>query len=224
VDIRILYEDEAMIVLNKPAPLPMHPCGRFNRNTLQHIMHEVYAPQHPRAAHRLDSNTTGLVVLARTRHFAGQLQPQFTRGEVAKTYLVRAQGHPAWEHYRCELPISDEPGLNGSRDIDEDDGRSACTEFTVLARHNDGTALLEARPLTGRTNQIRLHLWELGFPIVGDGLYLPDHKRGATHTLAMDAAPLCLHAWRLAFAHPMTKQRVSFESTRPDWAQEAVVP
>lgn len=217
-DIRILHEDEALIVLHKPAPLPMHPCGRFNRNTLQHILHGVYAPQRPRAAHRLDANTTGLVVLARTRHFAGQLQPQFTRGEVQKTYLVRVQGHPGWDHQRCDLPVSDEPGLQGARDVDEEEGRSASTEFSVLARHDDGTALVEARPLTGRTNQIRLHLWELGFPIVGDSIYLPGHQRGDTQTQSLDAPPLCLHAWRLTFKHPLTKEPVSFETDRPVWA------
>lgn len=220
-DIRILHEDEAIIVLHKPAPLPMHPCGRFNRNTLQYILHEAYAPQCPRAAHRLDANTTGLVVLARTRHLAGMLQPQFTRGEVEKTYLVRVQGHPEWTTHRCALPIKDEAIENGARAVDEENGQPCCTEFTVLWRDVDGTSLLEARPLTGRTNQIRLHLWELGFPIQGDSIYLPSRQRGDTQTVAVDAPQLCLHAWRLAFVHPLTKARVSFETERPEWAADS---
>src|SRR5690606_19635628 len=76
-DIRVLYEDEAIVVLHKPAPLPRHACGRFCRNTLQHILDLVYAPQKPRPPHRLDAGTSGVVLAARTRHFAGLLQPQF---------------------------------------------------------------------------------------------------------------------------------------------------
>src|SRR5690606_37457293 len=83
-DIRLLYEDEALLVLHKPAPLPMHAGGRFNRNTLQHILNTVYAPEKPRLAHRLDANTTGLVVFSRTKRFAGMLQPQFATGSVEK--------------------------------------------------------------------------------------------------------------------------------------------
>jgi RluA family pseudouridine synthase len=217
-DIRLLHEDEAIIVLHKPAPLPMHPCGRFNRNTLQFILHHVYEPQKPRPAHRLDANTTGLVVLSRTRHFAGELQPQFARGEVEKVYLVRVQGNPQWDEHTCDLPISDAPSGLGSREVDEEEGLESRTEFRVLQRDEDGTTLMEARPLTGRTNQIRVHLWELGFPICGDSTYLPNKQMGDTQTLTIQAEPLCLHAWRLSFTHPMTKQRVSFETERPAWA------
>jgi UPF0176 protein len=219
-DIRILHEDEAIIVLNKPAPLPMHPCGRFNRNTLQNILHNVYAPQSPRPAHRLDANTTGLVVMSRTRHFAGQLQPQFARGEVEKVYLVRVQGSPAWDQYTCELPISDAPGETGTREVDAANGLESRTEFAVRQRFEDGTTLLEARPLTGRTNQIRVHLWELGFPVCGDAVYLPNRQRGDTQTLSLKAEPLCLHAWRLAFTHPLTKERVTFETELPVWSEQ----
>ena len=219
VDIRIVHEDEAIVVLQKPAPLPMHPCGRFNRNTLQYILHHVYEPQKLKPAHRLDANTTGLVVLARTRHFAGQLQPQFARGQVEKVYLVRVQGSPEWNEHLCELPISDAPTGLGSREVDEENGLDSRTQFRVLHRNADGTTLIEARPLTGRTNQIRVHLWELGFPVCGDAAYLPNKKRGDTQTLTVQDQPLCLHAWRLSFTHPMTKQRVTFETERPEWSE-----
>ncbi len=217
-DIRIMHEDEALLVLHKPAPLPTHPSGRFNRNTLQHILCEVYAPQRPKFAHRLDANTTGLVVCARTRHFAALLQQQFIKGGIEKVYLARVQGHPTEDAFVCEAPISDDPGSLGSHAIDEEDGQASLTEFTVLERHDDGTALLEARPITGRTNQIRVHLWHLGFPVCGDAAYLPGQQLGDTQTLAMDASPLQLHAWRLAFNHPITKQRMVFNTDRPSWA------
>lgn len=224
-DVSIIYEDEAIIVLSKPAPLPVHPGGRFFRNTLQHLLNEVYAPQKPNLAHRLDANTTGIVLATRTRHFASLLQPQFTRGEIVKTYAVRVQGHPAEDAFICEAPISEEPGSAGSRTVDES-GLPACTEFSVKQRLTDGTTLLEAQPITGRTNQIRIHLWHLGFPICGDATYLADGRIGTQQTLAIDDAPLCLHAMSIAFTHPLTKERVEFSALPPSWftAEVAIRP
>lgn len=217
-DIRLLHEDEALVVLHKPAPLPMHPGGRFNRNTLQFILNAAYHPQKPRAAHRLDANTTGLVLVARTRHFAGFLQPQFARGEVEKVYLTRVQGHPTEDSFVADAAISSLPQPLGSREIDEENGQPARTEFRVLRRDADGTSLMEARPITGRTNQIRVHLWQLGFPICGDQVYLPGRTLGDTQTQAIEHAPLCLHAQRLTFTHPLTKERMTVEDTWPEWA------
>ncbi|HTI71149.1 MAG TPA: RluA family pseudouridine synthase [Candidatus Limnocylindria bacterium] len=217
--IEILYEDEALVVLNKPAPLPMHPSGRFNRNTLQHILGLVYHPQKPRPAHRLDANTTGITLLTRTRHFASILQPQFARGEVKKTYLVRVHGHPVSDTFSCDAPISDEPGEAGSRQVDIIDGLAARTEFSVIRRDADGTALLEARPLTGRTNQIRIHLWQLGHSLCGDAMYLADGKIGGVQTLGLEAPCLCLHAWKVGFTHPMNRQWVEFTAPPPEWAK-----
>jgi RluA family pseudouridine synthase len=217
--VQLLHEDEALIVLNKPAPLPVHPGGRFNRNTLQWLLAEVYHPQKPNAAHRLDANTTGVLLVARTRHFAGQLQPQFARGEVEKVYLVRAQGHPVTDAFACDAPISAEPGRAGSREVDDAAGQAARTEFTVRNRFADGTSLLEARPLTGRTNQIRVHLWHLGLPVCGDPAYLPGGQIGGVQTLRLDAPPLCLHSWRLKFRHPLSRELVEFTAPAPAWAE-----
>ncbi len=217
-NIRLIYEDQNILVVHKPAPLPMHPCGRFNRNTLQGILSDVYSPESPRAAHRLDANTTGVVVLARTKRIAGLLQPQFARGTVEKAYLARIQGQPTLDEFVCEKSISDVPGPLGSREVDEEDGLAACTEFRVLQRFEDGTALLEAFPLTGRTNQIRVHLWSLGFPICGDPVYLPDMKIGDTQTLELGTAPLCLQSQRIAFRHPISRKQVEFETNWPEWA------
>ena len=217
--IKILFEDEAILVVNKPAPLPMHPNGRFNRNTLQYILHQVYAPQKPQPAHRLDANTTGLVVCTRTRHFAKLLQPQFEQGKIEKTYLARIQGQPDKEFFICEAPISNQPTELGARIVDATKGLSAHTEFKVLQRFSDGTTLLEVNPITGRTNQIRVHLWHLGFPIYGDPTYLPNQKLGQTQTLSPQDSPLCLHAWKLIFNHPLTGKRVTFETPHPNWQQ-----
>ncbi len=216
--VEMLHEDEALIVLNKPAPLPMHAGGRFYRNTLQHILNEVYRPQKPHPAHRLDANTTGVVLVTRTRHFAGKLQPQFARGAVKKLYLVRVQGRPREEIFSCAAPIADESGKLGARLVDLENGLEARTEFRVLKPFTDGTTLLEARPLTGRTNQIRIHCAHLGFPVCGDTAYLAGGELGDTQTLAVNAAPLCLHSWKIAFMHPHTRQPVEFTAPPPAWA------
>jgi 23S rRNA-/tRNA-specific pseudouridylate synthase len=117
--------------------------------------------------------------------------------------------------------VSDGPGEAGTREIDFDEGLSSRTEFRVLERFADGTTLLEARPLTGRTNQIRVHLWQLGFPICGESVYLPDGKISTeTQTVSIDAPPLCLHAWQIEFTHPLTKERTMFSAEGPAWSKE----
>ncbi len=208
----ILYEDEAMIVLRKPAPLPVHPSGRFNRNTLKHFLDLAYSPQKPHAAHRLDANTTGLMVAARTKRFAAALQTQFEKGEVEKHYLALVHGHPPDNTFNCELPISEQTLDVGAR-FCAPDGLASRTDFRVLFRLDDGTSLLEVMPLTGRTNQIRVHLWELGYPIVGDQMYLPGRRQGQVQTNRLDDDPLCLHAYRLKFRPPLQTQTVVFEDS-----------
>ena len=218
-DVRLLHEDEALVVLEKPAPLPMHPSGRFHRNTLQYFVQRAYEPERPRPAHRLDANTSGVVVLSRTRHFASLVQPQFARGEVEKVYLARVQGAPAADEFECTLPISDEAGDLGSRTVDEASGQAAHTRFRVLRRFADGTTLLEVCPLTGRTNQIRVHLWQLGLPICGEQTYLPGRQLGTAQTHAVNDPPLCLHSWRVTLTHPRSRERVSFSASTPKWAE-----
>lgn len=216
--IRVLHEDGALVVLNKPAPLPLHPSGRFNRNTLQSILNHVYYPQKLRPIHRLDANTTGVIVFARTRYYAGQLQPQFACGSVDKIYLARIQGHPCNDSFTCDAPIGSGTTHLGSRGID-DEGAPARTDFRVLQRFADGTSLIEARPITGRTNQIRVHLWHLGWPIQGEQTYLRNQQLGETQTHAVGDPPLCLHALSISFDHPLTGERATFESAAPYWAQ-----
>ena len=217
--VEILYEDTALIVVNKPAPLPMHAGGRFYHNTLQHILNAAYHPEHPHPAHRLDANTTGLVLAARTRQFASLLHAQFAQGQVEKSYLVRVPGQLTEDEFYCDAPISTVTGDQCARTVNLETGLTARTEFRVIQRFADGTNLLTARPLTGRTNQIRVHLWDLGFPVCGDALYLPGRKLGRTQTLAVGDPPLCLHAARLSFLHPLSQERIEFNAPLPVWAE-----
>lgn len=218
--LRVIHLDTALLVLDKPAPLPLHPCGRYHRNTLRHLLSLACHPEHPRPAHRLDANTTGVLVCARTRHFARLLQPQFARGEVEKVYLARVHGHPSSDDFIVDSPIGTRPGPMGSREVDGEEGQEATSIFRVLRRFPDGTSLLEARPTTGRTNQLRLHLRDAGFPIVGDPIYGETSDSGEPMTLDISSPPMCLHALRLSFRHPLGGTRVEFTSETPAWARE----
>ena len=216
-EIGILYEDAMLVIVNKPAPLPMHPCGRFNRNTLGYILDQVYAPQRLRIAHRLDANTTGVVVLSRTRNVARRVQPQFEHGKVKKHYLARVHGTPEQREFECDAPIVPRSAQAGARRVGPE-GQPSKTEFTLIRDCEDGTSLLECRPITGRTNQIRIHLSHLGFPIVGDPLYRGD-EMGERQTLDPDEQPLCLHAHRIQFEHPDDGHPVEFQAPAPTWAE-----
>lgn len=210
-DIKILWEDESIIVVDKPAPLPVHASGRFNHNTLLGLLNRIYHPEVLKAAHRLDANTTGVLVLCRKRSVARELQQQFETHAVAKTYLAVCWGHPAEDQFTVDRPITIQPGEGRIR-LASDEGMPSMTSFEVLERRPDGTSLLKAMPLSGRTNQIRVHLWDCGHPIVGDPLYLPEGKLGENRTLDLNEPLMLLHADRLEFKHPQTGLTVCFAS------------
>ncbi|GAB5444772.1 MAG: hypothetical protein Fues2KO_51210 [Fuerstiella sp.] len=221
-DIEVIFEDDQFVVINKPAPLPLHPGGRFNRNTLHYILDQLYRPEHPLLVHRLDANTSGVLVLCRKRAVARIVQPQFEQKVVQKEYVAKVYGHPADQFFSCDAPIAQRPAENGLRLIDAE-GQAAHTDFEVLSRYDDGTSLLKVTPRTGRTNQIRLHLWHLGHPIVGDPAYLRDGKTGSARTLKIDEPPMCLHARRIQLHDAQGAQR-EFCAPDPDWVDaEAVV-
>jgi RluA family pseudouridine synthase len=176
----------------------------------------VYAPLRLRPAHRLDADTSGVVVLSKTRDVARCLQPQFETGRVEKKYVAKLHGTPNEEIFECSKPLADAPGPDGVR-LPDENGKPALTRFCLLQKHDDGTSLVEAIPITGRTNQIRAHLWSLGTPIVGDPIYLRDDDLGVAKSLAVGDPPLCLHAASLAFDHPQTGERMTFKATRPIW-------
>ena len=218
-DIRVLYEDEALVIVHKPAPLPMHPCGRYNRNSLSYLLGEAYKPQQLRLAHRLDANTSGVVVFSRKRKVAGIVQEQFAAGSVKKTYIARVNGHPNKTEFRSDRAISSRlmpAGARGVSDPDEN-GLAAVTKFRTLHRLDDGTSIVEARPITGRTNQIRIHLWDLGYPILGDPMYVANGKIRSKQTLTTADPPLCLHAQSIVFEHPISRETVEFSAPLPDW-------
>jgi len=216
-EVDFLFEDDAIVVINKPAPLAMHPGGRFNRNTLNHFLDLIYEDCQLRITHRLDANTTGVVVYAKKRSIANAILPQFKNGTVEKSYLALINGNPDADTFNCDARIGRDAERAGTRRVSPS-GDEALTEFEVLERCEEGRTLLLCRPKTGRTNQIRIHLSHLEFPIVGDPAYGREEDRLETQTIERGASPMCLHAWKLSLDHPVTGQRMEFRSPRPDWA------
>lgn len=220
-DIQILHEDAHLVVVHKPAPLPAHPSGRFHRHTLFWMLQQVYQPEKLRAVHRLDADTSGVMVVARKRRTAAAIAPQFQSGQVEKTYLAVVHGIPQEDEFSCTQPISESVGEGGVRGVDPA-GLPAETHFRVLQRLDNGTALVQAMPRTGRTHQIRIHLWTLGFPIVGDPTYLPQQQVQPCVTLEVDQAPMQLHAWKIQLQHPESGEPVVYEAPLPAWATSAL--
>lgn len=223
-----IHEDEQLVVLNKPAPLPVHPCGRFNRNSLTAWLNQMYGQQKLRPAHRLDANTTGLILFSRTKEVARVVQPQFESGTVVKTYLALVRGEVHQPEFACTAPIGSGPAASGGRVIDWEEGMAARTEFRRL--RSGEQSVLECRPLSGRTNQIRIHLQALGYPIIGDPVYgdaVSDPRSNGnsaepTATRVLGSEPMCLHAWKLSLVHPASKEWITFEAPPPTWAEQAV--
>lgn len=215
-NIRLIWEDSSLIGLIKPAPLPSHPSGRFNRNTLTYLLEQVYGSGVIRLVHRLDANTSGVMLLAKSADVATELRMQFESGQVVKTYIARVIGHPSAQKFVGDSPIGRHRFQAGSRGVSEK-GVAALTEFHVLKKLDDGTSLIQAEPKTGRTNQIRIHLWDAGYPILGDPTYLAGHRTDSRQTLDTDDVAMCLHAKSLEFVHPETSEVIRFESDMPQW-------
>ncbi len=214
-NVEFLHEDDDLIVISKPAPLPMHACGRFNRNTLRSFLNGIYYPLRPHIVHRLDSCTSGVLLLCKRKRVARHYARLFEQRLVQKTYLARIHGHPQQDRFTCDQPIQQNPGPGGIR-VTAADGDAASTSFHVLTRFPDGTSLVRAFPATGRPNQIRIHLWSLGTPVVGDPAWLPNGATGTNSTLSPHDPPLCLHAESLELAGP-DGQLQRFSAAAPGW-------
>lgn len=219
--VSVIYEDDELAAIDKPAPLPLHPSGRFNRNTLVRLLEQAYGTTKLRHVHRLDANTSGVLLFTKSAATATLLIDQIEQVGFEKTYLVRCVGWPSEDEFTVVAPISRFPGQAGIRVVDEQ-GKHAVTHFRCLQRDENGTSLLKAYPKTGRTNQIRVHLWSINHPVVGDPLYLENREIGGIQTLTVDAPPMCLHAMKIEFDYPRSCERVSVQASVPVWADQAV--
>ena len=205
----ILHQDDHIIVINKPAGLPVLPDGwEADAPYLRQMLEaEFGGPGQIFVVHRLDKITSGVMVFARTAEAHRALNRQFELHEVEKVYHAIVEGLPAWEEKTCKMPLRVNVGKKHRTAVDHKTGKPAETRFKLLER-GQAQALLEAHPLTGRTHQIRAHLYALGHPLLGDVLY------GAAKT-DLIARP-ALHALSLAFAHPSTGERLTFTVNYPD--------
>jgi len=216
IPLNILYEDDDLLVIDKPAGLPVHPAPGHPSHTLvnallSHFPHlaDIGDSLRPGIVHRLDKDTSGVMLVAKNSVAQANLAEQFKARSVVKAYLVLVKGHLTPEDGAIEAPIGRDPA-NRKRMAVVAGGREARTEYRVIRYIGDYT-LLEVRPETGRTHQIRVHLSAIGFPVVGDRVY------------GVKSAFLSrqfIHACRLGFKLPSSGEYIEFKSELPaDLAQ-----
>ncbi len=202
--VEVLYEDAAVIAVNKPAGLVVHAgAGAHSGTLVNRLVHrfqslsQVGGELRPGIVHRLDKGTSGVLLVARTDSAHRNLVAQFAARTVEKTYLALVQGSVRMDSGRIAKPITRDPKHRTRMTAALDSGRPALTDYRVLERFEKFT-YLEVRIGTGRTHQIRVHLASLGHPVAGDRLY-----GGAP------AERIFLHAWRIGFVSPATGERIS---------------
>jgi 23S rRNA pseudouridine1911/1915/1917 synthase len=209
----ILYEDEDLVVVDKPSGRVVYPGAGNRRSTLlQGLLHgrtlaRIGAPERPGVVHRLDKETSGVILFAKSDSAYYSLIRQFKDRTVQKTYLALVHGRVEQDEGRIEAPLGRDVQNRQRRAIRKRGGRPAVTEFRVLQRHDDAT-LLQVSPLTGRTHQIRVHLTAIGHPVVGDPLYGRKNRKESTQRLM-------LHAWKLAITHPRSGRVLEFIAPVP---------
>jgi 23S rRNA pseudouridine1911/1915/1917 synthase len=214
IPLKILYADEDIIVLDKPAGLVVHPgAGNASGTLANALLHHfpetasVGPPDRPGIVHRLDKDTSGIMVAARSARAYESLVGQFRRKEVWKTYLGLVWGGITAPEGRIDWPIGRHASEGKKISVRSRHPKDAETFFKVLQTFRD-TTLLEIRPVTGRTHQIRVHLAAAGHPVAGDALY--GRKKAAKKF-----PRLFLHAHTISFIHPRTDERLTFISQLP---------
>lgn len=227
----ILYQDEALVVVAKPTGVLSIP-DRFDPGKLN--MHDALAARFPRVwtVHRIDRETSGAIVFALDEDAHRSLSMQFERRTVEKTYLALVEGVPLPDSGVIEQPIGPHPGKPGQMTIMRK-GKYALTKYCVQEAFR-GYALVEATILTGRTHQVRVHLASIGHPLVADPLYgrsealfLSQIKSKGFHMGKLqEETPLihrtALHAWRIAFDHPRSDERIAVEAPLPKDLKAAI--
>ncbi|HLT30288.1 MAG TPA: RluA family pseudouridine synthase [Myxococcaceae bacterium] len=227
-DVRVLHLDDWLLVLDKPSGLPLHPSARYQKGTLVGWIRKRYGEGFADPAHRLDRETSGLVVCGRGPEASRRLMRSFVGGKVEKAYLGICEGHPSQDRFRIEAPLSlGTDAVRIAMRVDPVEGKEALTDVEVLDRFTRNGlpfSLVRARPVTGRQHQIRIHLAHAGHPLVGDKIYGPDpgyfdrFSKGELEPEAWERLRLprhALHAAWLQLPHPGTGASVTFECPLP---------
>lgn len=223
---QVLHADAWLVAVAKSGNLPMHPSGRYFHHTLLHLL-LAEEPQWRRLliVHRLDRETSGVVVFARTREAAAHLARQFRAREALKRYLALVEGRPERDRFTIELPLgrATESLVRKAVGV-RPDGVPARTEVQVLHR-GENWAWVEARPATGRLHQIRVHLRAAGLPILGDKLYGRDERLFLKFVAGRELTPAeaaalalprqALHAYELRLRHPATEAALTLRAPLP---------
>lgn len=202
----ILFEDEYLLCLNKPKGMMTHPAHGHLTNTLANAFVFKYPTLVFRPISRLDTNTSGIVLVAKNRYISNLLASEISCGDIKKTYLAILDGIPKEKTFTVDAPIAKKADSIFEQEI-SDLGKTAITDISVLAVGN-GKALVAASPRTGRTHQLRVHFSHIGCPIHGDGIYGKD---------ADDCTGQCLHAAHLSFTHPITNRRTDISAPLPPY-------
>ena len=213
VNFGVVYGDDDIIVVDKPAGLVVHPAPGHYRGTLVHgLLHRfpdfgnVKGVIRPGIVHRLDATTSGLMVVARGGLALEKLYNEFKARRVEKTYLFLCHGRPREASARIDAPVG--RGSDGRKMTVRADGRGAVTDYEVLWS-DGGYSFAKCSLHTGRMHQIRVHMLAIGCPLVGDTLYAPSRES------PFMPGRVFLHSWKLSFAHPRDGRRMSFRSVIP---------
>jgi 23S rRNA pseudouridine1911/1915/1917 synthase len=221
----VLYEDGWLLAIDKPPGLPVHPSARYYKNTLTTLLDERYGKPRPVITHRLDSETSGIVLCAKGLDAERAVKRLFAERAVRKSYLAIVTGALDPPAGRIEAPLGPAVGsaIRVKMGCGDPGGLPSLTEYRTLAARG-GRSLLELHPRTGRQHQIRAHLAHVGHPIVGDKMYGPDEslfleylETGPTEDLARRAGHVrqALHAAALELVHPFTGAALRIESPLP---------
>ncbi|KIR02912.1 Ribosomal large subunit pseudouridine synthase D [Lachnospiraceae bacterium TWA4] len=206
----IVYEDEDLIVLNKPAGMPIHPSMKNYENTLANGLAYYYEQQEKafvfRCNNRLDRDTSGLTIVAKHLVSANILSTMSSKREIHREYLAIVQGHVNPKEGTIDAPIARKPDSIMERIVDFNHGEQAITHYKVL-KTNEKYSLVSLVLKTGRTHQIRVHMKYLGYPLIGDFLYNPNCE---------DIKRQALHSHKLEFNHPITGEKMEFVAPLPD--------
>jgi 23S rRNA pseudouridine1911/1915/1917 synthase len=225
IELTVVHEDGHLLVVDKPAGLVVHPGAGTSRGTLVNALlgrvrdlSGVGGVLRPGIVHRLDKGTSGLLVVAKDDETHRALVRQFAGRTVEKEYLALVLGVPSRSAGEVDAPIGRDPVHRQKMSVRAPRGRDAHTSWRIEERF-DGAALLRVRIHTGRTHQIRVHLAVIGHPVAGDAVYggtrTPSSRRAASREALLSLERPALHATRLAFTHPASGERLSFEAPLP---------